>query len=56
MGMIKFYCDQCQQKLGVPDEYVGKKVRCTGCGSPVYVPEPEMHEAQPLDDFTSDSV
>lgn len=36
--MIKFRCESCGQKLGVPDNFAGKKVRCTGCAAPVRVP------------------
>ena len=36
--MIKFHCDACNQKLGVPAEYAGKKVKCTKCGKAHIVP------------------
>ncbi|QQE12374.1 zinc ribbon domain-containing protein [Planctomycetota bacterium] len=36
--MIKFHCDVCDQKLGVPPEYAGKKVKCTKCGKAHIVP------------------
>lgn len=36
--MIKFRCPQCDQKLGVPDEYAGKRVRCSKCSQPCQVP------------------
>ncbi len=36
--MIKFRCQHCQQKLGVPDEYAGRRVRCNKCSQPSTVP------------------
>lgn len=36
--MIKFRCGACGQKLGVPDDYAGRLVKCTGCATPVRVP------------------
>jgi hypothetical protein len=36
--MIKFYCPHCRQKLGVPDEYAGRRVRCSRCKQPGTVP------------------
>ena len=36
--MVKFRC-QCGQKIGVPDSYAGKRVRCPRCGNPARVPE-----------------
>lgn len=40
--MIKFRCPSCSQKLGVPDEYAGKRVRCTRCKEATQVPQPEL--------------
>ena len=37
--MIKFRCSHCQQKLGVPDEYAGRRVRCSKCNQPSIVPK-----------------
>lgn len=39
--MIKFRCANCQQKLGVPDEYAGRRVRCSKCSEPNVVPAAE---------------
>ena len=39
--MIKFYCGNCEKKIGVPYEYAGKKVRCPRCKEGVAVPQPE---------------
>lgn len=36
--MIKFRCPSCDQKLGVPDEYAGKRVRCSKCSQACQVP------------------
>ncbi len=39
--MIKFRCGHCRQKLGVPDEYAGRRVRCNKCSQPCTVPPPQ---------------
>ncbi len=36
--MPKFVCEFCQSKIKVPDEYVGKRVKCPGCAKPIKVP------------------
>lgn len=38
--MIKFRCDVCQKKIGVPDHGVGRRVVCPGCGQTLRVPSP----------------
>lgn len=38
--MIKFQCSHCSQKLGVPQEYAGKRVRCSKCQQVSVVPAP----------------
>ena len=38
--MIKFRCANCKQKLGVPDEYAGRRIRCNKCSQPSVVPQP----------------
>ncbi len=45
--MIKFRCSHCQQKLGVPDEYAGRRVKCNKCGQPATVPHPVVLEEVP---------
>ena len=40
--MIKFKCEFCGKKIGVPDEHAGKRAKCPGCASPIRVPEPVM--------------
>ncbi len=45
--MIKFRCEHCGQKLGVPEQYAGKAVRCTGCKQGVRVPALEVEEPEP---------
>jgi len=42
--MLKFRCSQCGRKLGVPDEYAGRHVKCVGCGEAVSVPVPDDPE------------
>ncbi len=49
--MIKFHCKHCSGKIGVKDEYAGKRVRCPKCKQPVRVPAPE-----PDDDFELEMV
>ena len=50
--MLKFRCGQCRQKIGVPAEYAGKRVRCPRCQQPSAVPFPgeivPQVEAMPL--------
>lgn len=45
--MIKFRCGSCNQKLGVPDEYAGRRVKCTKCGEVTIVPEVVEFAIQP---------
>lgn len=40
---IEFACD-CGKKFKVPDEYAGKRSKCTACGNPVLVPTPPPPE------------
>src|SRR5690348_14084821 len=45
--MVKFRCGHCKQKMGVPDEYAGRRVRCPRCKNPQTVPRPqEIAEVQ----------
>lgn len=37
-----FQCPHCSTKLEVPDDYVGRKGRCTKCRNPIVVPEPHI--------------
>jgi biopolymer transport protein ExbD len=37
--MIRFHCHHCQKMLSVPDEAVGKRGKCPGCGSEIVVPK-----------------
>ncbi len=36
--MIKFRCDSCDKKIGVPYKYGGKRIRCPQCSNPAKVP------------------
>jgi biopolymer transport protein ExbD len=36
---IRFACPDCGKKLKAPEEYVGRQVQCTGCGTVQDVPE-----------------
>lgn len=46
--MIKYRCPNCQQKLGVPDEYEGRRIRCSKCAQPSVVPRRILPVAQPV--------
>ena len=37
--MIKFRCHHCSQKIGVPDHFAGRQVRCPTCHRPLEVTE-----------------
>lgn len=45
--MIKFHCPSCGNKLGAPDDYAGKQVRCAKCRQPIRVP---VQDEKPLGD------
>lgn len=49
--MIKFHCKHCSGKIGVKDEFAGKRVRCPKCKEPVRVPKPAVE-----DDFELEMV
>jgi DNA-directed RNA polymerase subunit RPC12/RpoP len=36
--MIKFHCPHCDQKIGLPQQYAGKQVRCAKCRQTILVP------------------
>ncbi|MHC4386284.1 MAG: zinc ribbon domain-containing protein [Planctomycetota bacterium] len=36
--MIKFRCPHCNQKMGVPDDYANRRIRCSKCNEPSRVP------------------
>ena len=39
-AVIKFRCSNCNQKVGVPDDCAGKRVKCPQCKSHEAVPKP----------------
>ena len=41
-AMLKFRCGQCNQKIGVPEAYAGRLVRCPRCSQPARVPQPDQ--------------
>ncbi|MBN1127195.1 MAG: hypothetical protein JXA82_19495 [Sedimentisphaerales bacterium] len=43
--MIKFRCVKCNQKMGVKDDWAGKRVRCARCQEPCIVPTPPVDKA-----------
>ena len=42
--MISFSCDNCNASLKAPDEYKGKRVRCSKCKTVVTIPSPPARE------------
>ncbi len=36
--MLKFHCPHCDQKIGLPQQYAGKQVRCAKCKQIIVVP------------------
>jgi DNA-directed RNA polymerase subunit RPC12/RpoP len=40
-----FRCPSCRRKFSIKPELAGKKIRCTGCGAGVRVPESEQESA-----------
>jgi hypothetical protein len=51
--MIKFHCEKCDKKIGVPEEYSGKLIKCPRCKQPARVPELEL---EPVEDEVADSI
>jgi DNA-directed RNA polymerase subunit M/transcription elongation factor TFIIS len=39
MSTVKFNCPHCQQRLGVPDSLLGRKLSCPTCGGHIRLPE-----------------
>ncbi len=50
---IRFCCPYCQKELKAPQQFAGKRVRCTSrrCGKQIVVPEPEPIEEPEFDDL-----
>lgn len=51
--MLQFRCGKCGQKIGVPEAFAGKRVRCPRCQEPARVPReeqfsPPVPEPQPI--------
>jgi biopolymer transport protein ExbD len=44
---ITFYCTECTQKLRIDDDFAGKLVACTRCGSKLRVPLESQSERPP---------
>lgn len=44
--MIKFRCKNCTQKIGVKDEYAGRRIKCPKCGQAVRIPVPKPEPAE----------
>ena len=37
--LIRFHCPQCNKRLKAGPAAIGRRARCTRCGTPVQVPE-----------------
>jgi hypothetical protein len=46
-AIIKFWCPNCNQKIGLPPQYAGKVVRCAKCKHQLRVPQAPGAAAQP---------
>lgn len=44
--MIKFHCPSCNHKFGAPDDYAGKRVRCSECQQPIRIPKAQEEPVQ----------
>jgi DNA-directed RNA polymerase subunit RPC12/RpoP len=40
--LVKFRCESCGKKIGVPEKYAGKKARCPGCQKTITIPVQTM--------------
>lgn len=54
--MIKYYCPHCSQKLGVPDNYAGHRVRCSKCSEPSVVPAAALEVFEPVEEPSAASA
>jgi len=58
--MIKFRCHNCDKKIGVPENYATKMIKCPQCANPTIVPgviyeEPAIEQIPLADESTSAS-
>ena len=44
--MIKFHCTNCDRKIGVPEEYALKRIKCPKCGRAINAPETSEAEKE----------
>ncbi len=51
---MKVRCPRCQQKLGVPDKYAGRAIRCSACNRAFTVPKAKIATSGPGADSTLD--
>ena len=49
--MIKFSCSKCGQSYKVPNDYIGKTVKCKKCGHPEQITANNMSFVAVLYDF-----
>ncbi|MGE5235670.1 MAG: hypothetical protein ACM3O7_04935 [Acidobacteriota bacterium] len=48
MATITHTCAQCGKRLGVPERYLGRDLKCPGCGNPFRIdPEPQAAATTP---------
>ncbi|MEM8494550.1 MAG: hypothetical protein AAF916_02190 [Planctomycetota bacterium] len=53
---VKFKCEYCGKRIGVPSKYAGRRVKCPGCDAPITVPEPDLVGAGALNPPAGDAV
>ena len=39
--IIKFNCENCNKKIGMPTQHAGKKIKCPSCQSILTIPKQE---------------
>jgi DNA-directed RNA polymerase subunit RPC12/RpoP len=56
MGMIRHRCSKCGKELWVPDRFLGRDLKCTGCGQPFRVePEPLPSPESAVEAFSAEA-
>ncbi len=56
MNLHKFFCGNCNQKLGVPHKYISEEVECTRCKLMVVVPEVALIKSTPKDAIVEEHI
>ena len=47
MSDLKFNCPHCQQRLGVPEAALGRRILCPSCEGPIQLPERGKPQTEP---------